>query len=198
MLFLNNFYKNRASKEVLRPPKFRKKNRFNNSIFMAKSLRKAIMLKSQLKSKFNNNKSQENYKKYKQQRNYFVKPLRKTIKCNIFKTETLIRSMITMFWKTAKPRFSNKCRTKNTIILTERDAILKSDKLIVDTFNNYCTDIAKTLKLKKYPNLDALSLFSITDHFKKSLSVQKLKKSIILKRAHLHLLCFQKRKLLKP
>ena len=55
-----------------------KKIRFNNSIFMTKSLRKSIMLISQLKRKFDNNKSEENSKKYKQQRNYCVKPLRKT------------------------------------------------------------------------------------------------------------------------
>ena len=40
-----------------------KKIRFNNSIFMTKSLRKAIMLRSQLKGKFNNNKTEENSKK---------------------------------------------------------------------------------------------------------------------------------------
>ena len=54
-----------------------KKIRFNNSIFITKSLRKAIMLISQLKKKFNN-KFVENSKKYKQQRNYCVKLLRKT------------------------------------------------------------------------------------------------------------------------
>ena len=51
--------------------------RFNNSIFMTKSLRKAIMLSSQLKKKFNNNKSEENFKKYKQQRNYYVEEKRR-------------------------------------------------------------------------------------------------------------------------
>ena len=50
----------------------RKKNRFNNSIFMTKSLRKSIMLRSQLKKKFNDNKPKENSKKYKQQRNHCV------------------------------------------------------------------------------------------------------------------------------
>ena len=45
---------------------------------MTKSLRKAIMLRSQLKKKFNNNKSEENSEKYKQQRNYCAKLLRKT------------------------------------------------------------------------------------------------------------------------
>ena len=45
---------------------------------MTKSLRKAIMLRSQLKKKFNNNISEENSKKYKQQRNYCVKLLHET------------------------------------------------------------------------------------------------------------------------
>ena len=80
-----------------------KKYRFNNSIFMTKSLRKAIMLRSQLKRKFDNNKSEENSKrkfdnnkseenskKYKQQGNYCVKR-----RWNIFKTWTLIRSTLT-------------------------------------------------------------------------------------------------------
>ena len=40
-----------------------KKCNFNNSIFITKSLRKAIMLRSQLKRKFNNNKVEENSKK---------------------------------------------------------------------------------------------------------------------------------------
>ena len=42
-----------------------KKIRFNNSIFMNKSLRKAVILRSQLKRKFNNNKSEKNSTKYK-------------------------------------------------------------------------------------------------------------------------------------
>ena len=40
-----------------------KKISFNKSIFMIKSLRKAIMLRSQLRKKFNNNKSEVNFKK---------------------------------------------------------------------------------------------------------------------------------------
>ena len=41
----------------------------------------------------------------------------------------------------------------------------KSDKLVPDTFciNNYFAGITKTLKLKKHPDFDGQSLFSITD-----------------------------------
>ena len=42
-----------------------KKIRFNNSVFMTKRLRKVYILRYQLRKKFNNNKSEENSKKYK-------------------------------------------------------------------------------------------------------------------------------------
>ena len=148
-----------------------KKIRFNNSIFMTKSLRKAIMLRWQLKRKFNNNQSEENHKKYKQQRIYFVKLLRKT-KMGYFQNMDVNEvNDNKMFWKTSKPRFSNKCKTANTFILIEGDMIMKNERLIADTFNNYFADV----KLKKHPNFDGQSLFSIPDYFKNNESVIKTK-----------------------
>ena len=82
-----------------------------------------------------------------------------------------------MFWKTVKPRFSNKCKTSNTIILTEGDMIVRNEKLIAHNFNNYFADITKFLKLKKHPNFDGQSLFSITDYFKNNESVIKIKEN---------------------
>ena len=73
------------------------------------------------------------------------------------------------------PRFSNKYNTGNTIILTEGDMIIKKEKLIADTFNNYFADITKTIKLKKHPNFDGQSLFSIADYFKNNENVIKIK-----------------------
>ena len=174
-----------------------KKIRFNNSIFMTKSLRKAIMLRSQLKKKFNNNKSEENSKKYKQQRNYCVKLLRKT-KVEYFQNMNVNKvNDNKMFWKTVKPRFSNKCKTANTIILTEGDIIIKAEKLIADTFNNYFADITKTLKLKKHPNFDGQSLFSITDYFKNNESVIKIKEKYNTQENSFSFTLFSKEDILK-
>ena len=156
-----------------------KKIRFSNSIFMTKILRKAIMLRFQLKKKFNNKKSEENSKKYKQQRNYCVQLLRKTKMEHFQNMDVNKVSDNKMFWKTVKPRFSNKCKTANTIILTQGDMIIKNEKLIADTFNNYFADITKTLKLKKHPNFDGQSLFSITDYFKNNESVIKYSGELI-------------------
>ena len=126
------------------------------------------MLRFRLKRKFNNNKSEENSKKYKQHRNYCVKLLRKT-KMEYFQNMDVNKvNDNEMFQKTVQPRFSNKCKTANTVILTEGDIIIKNDKLIADTFNNYFADITKALKLKKHPNFDGQSLFGITYYFKNS------------------------------
>ena len=46
--------------------------RYDNNSYMTKMLRKAIMLRSKLKNKYNENRSTENWDNYKQQRNFFV------------------------------------------------------------------------------------------------------------------------------
>ena len=69
-----------------------------------------------------------------------------------------------MFWKAVKPRFSYKCKTANTIVLREEDTIMKNEKLIADTFNNYFADITKSLKLKKHPKFDDQFVTSITEY----------------------------------
>ena len=69
------------------------------------------MVRSQLKKKFNNNKFEENSRKYKQQINDCVKLLRKT-KTECF--QNIVNDKVNdnkIFWKTVKPRFSNKCKT---------------------------------------------------------------------------------------
>ena len=103
----------------------RKKLDLITAFFMTKSLRKAMMRRSQLKRKFNNSKSQENSKKYKQQRNHCVTLSRKT-KMEYFQNMDVNKvNGNKMSWKTVKSRFSNKCKTANTIILTEREMIIK-------------------------------------------------------------------------
>ena len=100
-----------------------------------------------------------------------------------------------MFWRTIKSRFQIKARLQ-TIISTERHTIMKNEKLIANIFNNYFSEITKTLILKIYRNCDGQSLSSITEYFKNNESVIKIK-SKKSKRTHFHLLCFQGRAFLK-
>ena len=54
-----NIFLDEFNHALMNSLKGKKKIRLNNSTFMTKSLRKAIMWRSQLKTKFNNNKSEE-------------------------------------------------------------------------------------------------------------------------------------------
>ena len=99
------------------------------------------------------------------------------------------------FWKIVKSRFSNKCKTANKIVLTEGDMIIKNEKLIAD---NYFADIKKALKLKKHPNFDSQSLFSITDYFKNNESEIKIKEKCNTQDNSFSFTLFSKEDILKP
>ena len=72
-----------------------------------------------------------------------VKVLRET-KMDFFQKMDVTNVNEKVFQKTVKPRFSIKCETVNTIILTERDLIKKNEKLIAHIFDNYFGNSKKT------------------------------------------------------
>ena len=85
----------------------------------------------------------------------------------------------------------------NTIILTEVIMIIKNEKLIADTLNNYSVDITKALKLKKHSNFDGQALFSITDYFKNNESVIKIKEKYNTQENSFSFTLFSKEDILK-
>ena len=74
------------------------------------------------------------FEKWKKQRNICVKFLPKSKKqyfCNIdVKNVTDNKT----FWKTMRPKFSNKCKTANTIILVEDEKNLTGRKIYSKSF----------------------------------------------------------------
>ena len=101
---------------------------------MSKTLRKAIMKRSKLRNTFNKKRSSENWQNYKRQRNICSNILKSTKKTFF---ETLNINEITgnrKFWKTVKPFFTDKCKTTNNIILTEKNETLNNNKKIPTPF----------------------------------------------------------------
>ena len=81
------------------------------------------------------------------------------------------------FWKTIRPKFSNKCKTTNTIILVEDEEILQDEKATASTFNNYFTDVAHSLGLKKKNIGLEDNLSKIVKNFRNFESIKKIKES---------------------
>ena len=79
-----------------------------HSSFLTKTLRNAIMFKSQLKNKFIKSRNNEDWSNYKKQRNFCTNFL-KTFKQNYFgQLDMKHLNDSTKFWKIIKPFFSNK------------------------------------------------------------------------------------------
>ena len=116
---------------------------------MSKTLRKVIMKRSKLRNAFNRKRSSENWENYKRQRNMCSNILKSTQKTFF---ETLNINEMTdnrKFWKTVKPFFTDKCKTSDNIILTEKNKTLNDSKKIPNTFNEYFRNITKRLNLRE-------------------------------------------------
>ena len=95
-----------------------KKN--NHNPFMTKALRKAIMVRSKLKNKYNKIRTEENWGSYQKQRNFCVNLLRKTKKYYFNDLDIKNITDNKAFWKTIKPYFSNKGLNSSSLILSEK------------------------------------------------------------------------------
>ena len=107
---------------------------------MSKTLGKAIMKHSKLQNTFNKKRSSENWQNYKRQRNICSNILKST-KNKFFGTLNI--NEITdnrKFWKTVKFFFTDKCKTTNKIILTDKKSGMTTKK-----FPTFLTTISQIL-----------------------------------------------------
>ena len=103
--------------------------RGNQKPHLNKTLRNAIMKRSQLKNKANKTKSIDDLIKYKKQRNLVVK-LNKNCKKEFFDNlETKNNSKL--FWDKCKPYFSNKhSKGDSDKLLIQKDELLLNNKKV--------------------------------------------------------------------
>ena len=81
------------------------------------------------------------------------------------------------FWSTVKPFFSDTSKTVNSIILCDNDKVLKYEKRVAKTLNDYFTNITKKLKLRSVHFNDTVNHFEnfldkIKGYYKNGLSVE--------------------------
>ena len=121
--------------------------RANDGPFMNRVLRKATMLRSRLKNRYNKSRSAEHSEVFRRQRNLCVNLFRKE-KRNFYKNLNI--SDITdnkKFWKTVKSVLSDKGRSNSKITLIENDTIISNDKEVAETLNDYFVSITDSLGL---------------------------------------------------
>ena len=127
----------------------RKHIRANNSAFMTKELRTAIMQRSKLSQRFL--KERTNYSKhlYNRQRNLCVSLLRNTKRDYFKQLNNKAISDNKKVWQTKRPLFSEKAFHKETIILKDSNGTITTNHEVAETFNTFFSKITQNSLLDR-------------------------------------------------
>ena len=130
-------------------PKKKKYIRANNSPFVNKSIKKAIMNRTRLRNKYFKHKTFENKLAYTKQRNYCLSLIRKA-KTEYFGNldEKTVKDN-KLFWKSVCPLFSEKSVNSSKISLFE-NKLIQNDQDIANIFNNYFSTVVLNLNIPQY------------------------------------------------
>ena len=113
---------------------------------MTKTLRKAIMKRSELKSKYCKNKLVQDFQLYKKQRNYYSKLYKKERKLFYNKMNLSNINDNRRFWKTVKPFLSDKgMHTSKINLVNNDDEVISDDAVLAETFSKFYEGAVKSL-----------------------------------------------------
>ena len=127
------------------PPK-KKVVRANHKPYMTKIVRKAIMRRSALENKFYKDKSLESGIRYRKQKNYTKRLIKREKKKYFSNLNMNNYTDNKRFWQTVKPLFSNGIGAQK-ITLVEGGDIISDDQTIAETFNNFFINSVKSLNM---------------------------------------------------
>ena len=144
---------------------FKKKTiRANHAPYMTKSLRKAIMRRSQLLTKCHKSKDKTDLALYKKQRNYVSRMYKKEKKHFYKKLDMKNILDNKTFWKYMKPVLSDKTECKPKISLVNGSEIITEDNKLAETFNTFFKDAVSKLNIEDNIDLaDPVDLLNCVD-----------------------------------
>ena len=123
--------------------------RANQAPYMTKALRKSIMKRSELETKFHRSKTLSSQKAFKKQKN-FVSKLYKKERKKFYKNLDLNNFTDNKkFWKTVKPLFSNKGPNNPKITIVKNDNIITEDKDVAETLNTFFQNAVESLQIEE-------------------------------------------------
>ena len=157
--------------------------RANHAPYMTKSLRKAIMKRSELETKFYKTKSEDNKRLYKKQKNFASALYKKERKKYYKNLDLKVVAESKNFWKSIKPYLSEKGPRNQNIVLVDKDKILSEDKVVSETLNTFFKNAVKSLDITE--NSFLLTFANESDPVEKSIkkfenhpSILKIKEKV--------------------
>ena len=144
--------------------------RANDCPFMTKDLRKAIMLRTKLRNKFNKDRTTLANLAYKRQRNLCTSLVKKAKREYYGNLNPAVISDNKKFWRTVKPFFSDKVTTSENITLFENGDILEDDKKVSQIFSNFFSNAVKNLNIEGSKDL---LMETVSEHDPINRAIQK-------------------------
>ena len=118
---------------------------------MNKELSRAIINRTRLRNVYLRKRSDENRKKYSEQRNYCVSLLRRTKRKYYSSLNEKASQIKTCFSRTVKLFLSDKTPFNAKITLIEAGEIISWDNEIADVLNTFFPNVVSNLNLPEYP-----------------------------------------------
>ena len=153
-------------------PLKKKMIRANHVPYMTKTLRRAIMKRSELESKYYKNNINENRRLYKKQNNYCSRLYKKERKKYYQNLDLKNITDNKLFWKTIKPFLSDKNTQTSQITLVQGNNIISNEKDISESFSSFFQNTVSELNINIDENLLS-STDDLTDPI--DIAIQKFK-----------------------
>ena len=147
---------------------------------MTKELHKAVMKRSRLRNTFLKDRTENNQKNFKHQRNFCKKLLRTTKKSYYSNLDIKKVTDNKTFWKTIIPLFTKRPLKGEKINLIENGKNISNDTELCDIFNGFFSNIISELNIpKKYQcflnDMDSDSVLSVLNAFENRPSIKNIK-----------------------
>ena len=130
-------------------PTKKKLLRANHKDYMTKNLRKAIMKRSELETKFYRTKNPVDQAAYKKQRNFVSRLYKRERKKYYNNLDIRKVTENRRFWETMKPLFSEKTDSREINNLLIDGKIVSEDGEIAENLNNYFANAVKSLEIQE-------------------------------------------------
>ena len=122
--------------------------RGNQAPYITKAYRKAVMKRSEIKTKYFKKSTLENFNKFRKQKNFCSRLYKKERKKFLDKLDIRLATDNKKFWATVKPFLNHKNTTSSKITLVERDEIISADKDIAQKFDKFYKNAVSSLNIQ--------------------------------------------------
>ena len=127
--------------------------RANHALYMMKTLRKAMMHRSQLETKYRKQPTDINSERYRKQKNFCSKLNKKERKKFYSNIHLMQLTDNKTFWQNMKPFLSDKNKATEKITLVSDDKIFSDDLEIAEKFNEFFKNAVNNLNLSSNEDL---------------------------------------------